>query len=84
MEFTTVLGLVAAICTTTAFVPQALKVIQTKNTKDLSLGMYLIFTTGVLLWFIYGYLIQDYPVMIANGITLIFSSTILFMKLKYK
>ena len=50
MEITTLLGLVAATCTTISFLPQALKTIKTKNTKDLSLGMYTVLTTGVLLW----------------------------------
>lgn len=84
MNTYTLIGLAAAFCTTFSFLPQALKVIKTKHTKDLSLSMYSIFTTGVLLWLIYGLLIHDTPVIIANAITLFFAATILFMKIRYK
>ena len=61
MNTFTIIGLIAAACTTLSFLPQAIKVIKTKNTSDLSLTMYLILTTGLLLWLIYGYLINDIP-----------------------
>lgn len=80
----TLLGLAAAICTTVSFLPQALKIIKTKHTKDLSLGMYTVLTTGVFLWFLYGIIIKDLPIILANGITLIFTVTILFLIIKYK
>ncbi|MBS3126867.1 SemiSWEET transporter [Candidatus Woesearchaeota archaeon] len=79
----TIIGLVAATGTTLSFLPQAMRIIKTKHTKDLSLAMYLIFTTGVFLWLIYGILIKDLPVIIANAITLLFTSTILIFKIKY-
>ncbi len=84
MTFITIIGFVAATLTTIAFIPQALKTIKTKNTKDISLPMYLILTTGILFWFIYGLLIVDYPIIIANIVTLIFALIILINKLKYK
>jgi len=84
MELITVLGLVAATCTTFSFLPQALKTIQTKQTKDLSLGMYIVLITGVVLWFVYGIFIKDLPIILANGISLIFTATILFLIIKYK
>ncbi len=84
MDNSTIIGLVAATCTTISFLPQAIQVIKTKHTKDLSLWMYLTFTIGVFLWLVYGILVSDYPVIIANAITIIFASTILIMKLKYK
>ncbi len=84
MNTFTIIGLIAAACTTLSFLPQAIKVIKTKNTSDLSLTMYLILTTGLLLWLIYGYLINDIPLMIANAITLVFAAIILFMKIRYK
>ena len=84
MEINTILGLIAAICTTIAFLPQAIKTIKTKQTKDLSLGMYLVLTTGVLLWIIYGILIGDLPIILANSITFIFTATILILIIKYK
>lgn len=84
MVLITLLGLVAAVCTTLSFLPQAIKTITTKHTQDLSLGMYAVLTTGVLLWFIYGILIKDVPVMLANGITLMFTGTILILIIKYR
>ncbi len=84
MNWLTALGLLAAICTTTSFLPQAIKVIKTKHTKDLSLGMYALLSIGLCLWFAYGILVNDLPLMMANGITLIFTAIILFLKIKYK
>ena len=84
MNYITVIGLVAASFTTFSFLPQAVKVIKTKNTKDLSLPMYAILTTGVLIWLIYGFLMQDIPIMVSNLITFMLSFTILVLKIKYK
>lgn len=81
---TTIIGLVAATCTTVSFLPQAIKIIKTKHTKDLSVGMYSVLTLGVVLWLTYGVLIEDLPIIVANGITLVFISTILFLIIKYK
>ena len=80
----TLLGLVAATLTTASFLPQAIKTIKTRHTKDLSLGMYVLLTTGASLWLIYGILIKDLPIILANGITLIFIITILILIIKYK
>tara|TARA_B100001063_G_C16430974_1_gene388807 strand:+ start:142 stop:402 length:261 start_codon:yes stop_codon:yes gene_type:complete len=78
------IGFFAALCTTIAFLPQAIKVYQTKSTKDISLLMFLIFTVGVLSWLIYGLIINDYPVILANAVTLFLSLFILLYKIKYK
>ena len=78
------IGFFAAFCTTVAFLPQAIKVYKTKSTKDISLYMFLIFTIGVLSWLIYGLIINDWPVILANAVTLILSFFILIYKLKYK
>jgi len=84
MDLVTVLGLMAAFCTTVSFLPQAIKTIRTKQVDDLSLVMYSILTTGVLLWFVYGVLTNDLPVMLANGITSILTVVILYLMLRYK
>jgi MtN3 and saliva related transmembrane protein len=84
MNTLTIIGFVAALCTTISFLPQAIKVIKTKQTKDLSLVMYLTFTIGVFLWLVYGLISDDLPIIIANAITLVFAITILIMKIKYK
>ena len=61
-----IIGLAAAGCTTLSFLPQAIKTIKTKQTEDLSLGMYSFFTLGVSLWLTYGIIIKDLPVILAN------------------
>ena len=78
------IGFFAAFCTTFAFFPQAIKVWKSKSTKDISLYMFIIFTTGVLSWLIYGIIIKNLPIIIANAFTLILSIFILIYKLKYK
>lgn len=77
-------GSIAACLTTLSFVPQALKVIKTKDTSGISLGMYIMSVIGVFLWAIHGVKIQDMPLILANSITCILSSIILICKLRYK
>lgn len=76
------IGLVAAFCTTIAFMPQTIKILKTRKTKDLSLPMYMILTTGITLWFIYGLLLNDLAIMLANGVTFLQVTVILFLKIK--
>ena len=78
------LGYIAGFFTTIAFLPQVIKVWRTKSTKDISIWMFLIFTTGVLLWLIYGLMIRNYSLIIANTITLILSISILIAKILFK
>ena len=78
------IGFFAAFCTTISFLPQAIKVYQSKSTKDISLYMFLIFTIGTFCWLIYGIVISSVPIMIANTITLILSFFILIYKIKNK
>lgn len=75
------LGLVAACLTTASFVPQAILVIRTRNTDGLSLYMYLLFTTGIAFWLVYGVMIGSLPIIIANLITVVLASMILTVKL---
>lgn len=74
---------IAATLTTVAFVPQALHVIQHKETKAISLLMYLAFATGVAFWLAFGVMIGNWPMMVANGITFALAVIILGMKLRY-
>ena len=76
------IGLLAAILTTTAFIPQVYKVIKTKSVKGLSLTTYLIFATGVLFWLIYGLLKSSISMIIGNGITFLLAFSILYYILK--
>lgn len=78
------LGLVAGACTTIAFLPQVIKTWKSRSAKDLSLGMFSIFCVGVALWLVYGFMVQDVPVIAANLLTLMLASTLLFFKLRFK
>lgn len=84
MSFEILLGLTAALLTTIAFVPQVVKTWKSKSAADLSLGMYSIFCSGVLLWLIYGIVIDDIPIIVANTVTLSLALVILYFKLAYK
>ncbi len=83
MSSITIIGLVAACFTTFSFVPQALKIIKNKETGDLSLLMCLSLETGIFLWLIYGLLLGNIPIMLANGVTLIFTTLVLVLKFKF-
>jgi len=82
MNWVSVIGLCAAVLTSTSFLPQALKTIRTKDTSSISLYMYILFTLGTLLWFIYGIATNDLPIWLANGFTLILASIILYFKIQ--
>ncbi|MCW3999987.1 MAG: SemiSWEET transporter [Candidatus Bathyarchaeota archaeon] len=84
MDAITVLGLAAAALTTVALFPQLFKVIKTKSTKDISTGMFSLFCSGVLLWFIYGLLTNHLPIIIANSVAFVQAVIILIFKVKYK
>jgi MtN3 and saliva related transmembrane protein len=83
MNITDWTGSAAATLTTVAFIPQAWKVWRTNHTADISLGMYILFTTGVALWLAYGILLTAWPIIIANSVTLLLSGTVLVMKIKF-
>ncbi len=75
------IGFLAATLTTVAFLPQAWKVHRTKSCGDLSLGLFLIFSVGVFTWLIYGILVGDWPIIVANVITFVLAFYILSMKI---
>jgi len=77
-----IIGYLAAICTTISFVPQVVRIWQTKNTSAISLGMYLVFVIGIVLWLVYGLIIGNIPMIVANAVTLFLAGTVLVMKLK--
>lgn len=78
------IGGIAATLTTTAFIPQAWQVWRTRHTHDISLGMYVIFTCGVVLWLIYGLMLESWPIIIANCITALLAGAVLVMKLRFE
>lgn len=83
MDFVTLIGYLAAICTTIAFIPQVVRIVKTKDTKGISLIMYITFTIGVLSWLIYGICLNELPIVLCNAVTLVLSVTIVGFKIKY-
>ena len=77
------LGSFAGFCTTIAFLPQVLKVWQTRSTRDISLGMYAILAVGIVGWLAYGWILAIWPVVIANAVTLLLVVSVIAMKLRW-
>lgn len=83
MDLPEIIGYIAAFCTTAAFVPQVWQVWKTRSAKDISLGMYMVFVTGIAFWLVYGLLITSWPVIIANMVTFILAGCVLVMKIRF-
>jgi len=81
MEWT---GYVAATLTTVAFIPQAVKTLKSRDTRSISLGMYIVFTVGVGFWLMYGLYLHSLPMIVSNVITLALAAAILAMKLRWR
>ncbi|PSR10188.1 MAG: hypothetical protein C7M88_03440 [Candidatus Arcticimaribacter sp.] len=79
-----IIGFVAALLTTSAFVPQVIKVWKSKSSKGVSISMYLVLLLGVFLWGVYGYLIGSTSIMVANTVTGFLQMMILFLIFKNK
>lgn len=83
MNATETVGYVAALLTTSSFVPQALHTFRTRDVSGISLGMYSVFTAGISLWLVYGLLLGAWPIVLANVVTLGLATSILAMKLRF-
>jgi MtN3 and saliva related transmembrane protein len=81
MDAASIVGALATFCSTTSFVPQAWKVIRTRDTSAISAGMYAITVTGFALWLAYGLLLGQWPLIVTNGVCLALSAFILAMTL---
>lgn len=79
MPNTTLIGFAAAILTTIAFVPQVLQILRSGNVDGISIGMYCVLISGVSLWLTYGIILEELPIILANSITLILTSTVLVL-----
>jgi MtN3 and saliva related transmembrane protein len=83
-RWVTLLGFAAGTLTTLSFVPQVHKAWRSKRCDDLSLGMLLAFGLGVFLWLIYGLVLRDLPIILANGVTLALILVLLWLKARYR
>ena len=81
MNSVDVLGLVAASLTSLSFLPQVIKTVRSRDTTSISLFMYSLFVTGVGCWLIWGIMVNQVPVIIANVVTLLLAAVMLGMKL---
>ena len=77
------IGYMAATLTTLSFVPQAVKTIRSRDTRGISLGMYVVFTIGIVAWFVYGLVLGSWPMILANAVTFLLAATILVLKLRH-
>ncbi len=84
MDIQDLIGYAAATLTTLSFVPQALKTFRTRDVSGISLGMYSLFAIGVALWLVYGLMLGEAPIYVANAITLALALAVLVMKLRYR
>ena len=84
MESSNLLGILAGTLTTVAFVPQVVKTWRSRSARDISLGMFVIFTLGVILWLFYGIHLGAWPIVVANAVTLVLSAAILYLKWRYR
>ena len=84
MQTIEIIGSVAAVLTTLSFIPQAWQTFKTKDVSGISLPMYSMFTTGVLLWLVYSIALQSWPMIVSNCITAPVALAILSMKLRYR
>jgi MtN3 and saliva related transmembrane protein len=84
MDLLTILGIVAGTLTTIAFLPQVWQTWKTKSAKDVSFIMLIAFMSGLVLWLIYGIILNALPIILANGITLVLNFIILWLKIKYR
>ena len=84
MHGTELLGLIAGLFTTIAFVPQVVKIWKSKHAHDVSLAMFAIFSAGVALWIVYGFIIGSLPVILANSVTFALALAVLILKLYFR
>jgi MtN3 and saliva related transmembrane protein len=79
---TDLLGYFAGVLTTLAFLPQAIKAFRTRSTKDMSLTMWLLLTTGVFCWLVYGIQLRAGPIILTNAVTFLLVAAVLLLKIK--
>ncbi len=78
------IGLAAAVLTTAAFAPQAIQAWRSRSTRDVSLAMFTLMVAGITLWLVYGILIGDLPLIVANTVTLVLAASILVAKIRFR
>jgi MtN3 and saliva related transmembrane protein len=78
-----IIGIIAGICTTISFIPQIIKILKTRHARDISLYMYMVLTTGIFLWLIYGIFLGEFPIILANSVSFTLCVFIIIFKIRY-
>ena len=81
MPFVSTIGVIAALCSMSSFAPQAWKIIRTRETENISAGMYSLTVAAFAFWCLYGALLGQWPLIVSNGVCLALSAFILTMTL---
>lgn len=84
IDSVTLLGIIAGVFTSAAMLPQVIKALKTKDTKDISLFMVILMISGLALWIYYGFRKDDIPIIYTNSFSFLVNVTLLFLHLKYK
>ena len=84
MTLITAIGFAAATLTTLSFLPQVLKVWRTRSADDISLVTYSMFCLGIVLWLVYGLLLGDAPIIVANVVTIVLAGSVLGLAIRYR
>lgn len=84
MNYTSIIGIIAGLLTSSSSIPQIVKIIKEKKVADLSMSMFITLSFGVLLWTVYGILRDDMPIIVTNGFSFCLNITILILRFKYK
>jgi MtN3 and saliva related transmembrane protein len=79
-----VVGTAAGVCGMVGFVPQIAKIVREKDASSVSLKMYVVTTTGFVLWTTYGLLLKSWPVTVSNAVMLGLAAAILVLKIRYR
>jgi len=83
ISWVSLIGSVAGISTTSAFLPQVIRAWRTRSTSDISLGMFLLTVFGLFLWLVYGLALNDWPLIGTDAVSLVLAITVLGLKLRY-
>jgi len=82
--FTTVIGIIAGVCTSISLLPQLIKILKEKKAEDISWGMLITLLTGLTLWVVYGFLKNEYPIVFTNLFAVMVNLLIIVFTLRYK
>ena len=84
MDLQQIIGLTAGALTTVSFLPQVLRTVKTRSSRDLSVGMVCFFMAGIILWLIYGIMARAWPIILTNDATIVLASVLLVFIIRYR